>query len=281
MTMSLTRMTTTTTGGSTMLIRWWGVHRNLTSVGLFNPTSAPQYAWTKSADTTWLTARDGGIGGNGRGATAPASPIAPCAVVHRRIDKFVVHPILGMLLLLLLLHLIRPLPCKAMSDGQCQGQAGQAQQRRNVGLANGGGTHEDYDQRMVSMSLMRLLLLPWQMSGWSMTSMLCLDVIVMWIQRQCISHRGQPRTMLSHQRLVHCQCCAAVEAGRQGWGEEDGSGSDGSSFDKWQQQLQEWQRHLILPIREEVPCARSSPRQYDHATATTTATMMTTTMWMT
>ncbi len=29
------------------------MHRNLTSVGLFDPMSAPRYAWTESADTTW------------------------------------------------------------------------------------------------------------------------------------------------------------------------------------------------------------------------------------
>ena len=62
---------------------------------------------------------DGGDGGNGRGATAPASPIAPRAIVRRGIDKFVVRPILGvLLLLLLLLHLICPLPRKAVSNGQ-------------------------------------------------------------------------------------------------------------------------------------------------------------------
>jgi hypothetical protein len=92
---------------------------------------------------------------------APASPVAPCAVVCRGIDEFVVRPILGMLLLLLLLDLICPLLRKAVSDGQFRGQARQAQQRRDVGLANGGGTHEDYEQRLVSMSLMRSLLLPW------------------------------------------------------------------------------------------------------------------------
>jgi hypothetical protein len=29
------------------------MHRNSTSVGLFDPMSAPRYAWTESADTTW------------------------------------------------------------------------------------------------------------------------------------------------------------------------------------------------------------------------------------
>ncbi len=112
---------------------------------------------------------NGGNGSCGRNMMAPASPIAPCAIVRCGIDEFVVCPILGMLLLLLLHHLICPLPCKAVSDGQFQGQARQAQQRRDVGLANGGGTHEDYDQRTVSMSSMRSLLLPWRMSGWLMS----------------------------------------------------------------------------------------------------------------
>jgi hypothetical protein len=125
---------------------------------------------------------DGGNGGDGRGATALPSPIAPHAVVRHRIDEFVVRPILGVLLLLLLLDLICPLPRKAVSDGRFQGQARQAQQRRNVGLADGGGTREDYDQRSVLMSLMRSLLLPWRMSRWSMTSVLCLDVAVVSIQ---------------------------------------------------------------------------------------------------
>jgi hypothetical protein len=53
MTTSLTTTTTTTMGGSMTLMRWWGVHCNSTSVGLFDPTSAPQYTWTESADTTW------------------------------------------------------------------------------------------------------------------------------------------------------------------------------------------------------------------------------------
>ncbi len=87
-----------------------------------------------------------------------------------------------MLLLLLLLHLITPLPCEAVSDGQFRGQVRQAQQRHNVRLANGGGTRKDYDQRTVWMSSMRLLLLPWQMSGWLMMSMLCLNVVAMLIQ---------------------------------------------------------------------------------------------------
>ncbi len=142
---------------------------------------------------------DGGDGGNGRGVMAPASPVMPCTIVHCGIDEFVVHPILSMLLLLLLLHLINPLPRKAVSDGQFQGQAQQAQQRRNVGLANGGGTREDYDQRTVLMSSMQSLLLPWQMSGWLMMSMLCLNIVVLLIQRQCISHRRRPHTTLSHQ----------------------------------------------------------------------------------
>jgi hypothetical protein len=86
-----------------------------------------------------------------------------------------------------------------VSDRQFQGQAWQAQQRQDVEFANGSGTREDYDQRMVSMLLMQLLLLPWQTVGWLMMSVLCLDVIVVSIQQQCISHRGQLRTMLSHQ----------------------------------------------------------------------------------
>ncbi len=106
----------------------------------------------------------------------------PCAVVCRGIDKFVVCPILSVLLLLLLIHLINPLPCEVVSDGQFQGQARQAQQRRNVGLADGGGTREDYDQRTVSMSSMRSLLLPWRMSGWLMTSVLCLNIAIVSIQ---------------------------------------------------------------------------------------------------
>jgi hypothetical protein len=133
---------------------------------------------------------DGSNGGNGCGETAPASPVVPRAIVRCGIDKFVVCPILGVLLLFLLLDLICPLPCEAVSDGLFQGQARQAQQRRNVGLADGGGTREDYDQRSVSMSLMRSLLLLWQMSGWLMTSVLCLDVVVVSIQQQCISHCG-------------------------------------------------------------------------------------------
>jgi hypothetical protein len=68
-------------------------------------------------------------------------------------------------------------------NGQFQGQARQAQQRRDIGLANGGGTHEDFDQQTVLMSSMRLLLLPWRMLGWSMTSVLCLNVVVVLIQR--------------------------------------------------------------------------------------------------
>ncbi len=50
---SLTTTTMTMIGGSMTSMRWWGMHRNLMSVGVFNLTSAPQYAWTKSADTTW------------------------------------------------------------------------------------------------------------------------------------------------------------------------------------------------------------------------------------
>jgi hypothetical protein len=125
---------------------------------------------------------NGGNGGNGHGKTVPASPDAHRAVVRRRIDEFVVCPILGVLLLLLLLDLICPLPCEAVSGGQFRGQARQAQQRRDVRLANGGWTHKDYDQRLILMLLMRSLLLPWQMSGWSMTSVLCLDIIVVSIQ---------------------------------------------------------------------------------------------------
>jgi hypothetical protein len=53
MTISSMTMTRTTTGGSTTSMRWWGVHCNLTSVGVFNPMSAPQYAWTELADTMW------------------------------------------------------------------------------------------------------------------------------------------------------------------------------------------------------------------------------------
>jgi hypothetical protein len=101
-----------------------------------------------------------GDGGNGHSATALASPVAPRAVVLRGIDEFV-RPILGVLLLLLLLDLICPIPRKAVFDGQFQGQLRRAQQRRDVGLANGGGTREDYDQRLVTMLLMRSLLLPW------------------------------------------------------------------------------------------------------------------------
>jgi hypothetical protein len=89
---------------------------------------------------------------------------------------------------------------------------------------------------MVLMSLMRSLLLPWRMSGWSMTSVLCLNVVVVSIQQQCISHHGQPRTTLSHQQLVHRRCGATIEAGRRGWGEEDGGSGGGSSIDKRQQQ---------------------------------------------
>ncbi len=106
----------------------------------------------------------------------------PHTVVCCGIDEFVVRPILGVLLLLLLLHLIRPLPCGAVSDGQFRGQARQAQQRCDVGLANGSGTREDYDQRTVLMSSMQSLLLPWQMLGWLMTSVLCLDIVVVLIQ---------------------------------------------------------------------------------------------------
>jgi hypothetical protein len=215
---------------------------------------------------------------------APASPILPCVIVCRGINKFVVPPILGVLLFLLLLHLICPLPCEVVSDGQFQGQAWQAQQRRDVGLANGGGTREDYDQWMVSMLLMWSLLLPWQMLGWSMTSVLCLNVVVLLIQQRCISHRGQPSTMLSHQRLVHCQCGTAVEAGRRGWGEEDGGGGGGSSVDKRRQQSQERQRHSILPIGGRGPlCAVVSMTMttMTTASATTTAMMTTTMMWMT
>jgi hypothetical protein len=125
---------------------------------------------------------DGGDNGNGRSATAPASPVAPHAVICRGIDEFVVRPILSMLLLLLLLHLINPLPREVVSDRQFRGQAQQAQQRRNVRLADGGGTHKDYDQWMVLMSSMQLLLLPWQMLGWLMTSVLCLEVVITSIQ---------------------------------------------------------------------------------------------------
>jgi hypothetical protein len=131
---------------------------------------------------------------------------------------------------------------------------------------------------------MRSLLLPWQMSGLLMTSMLCLDVIVVLIQRQCISHRKRPRMTLSHQQLVHCQWGATVEAGRRGWGEEDGGGSGGSSLDKRWQQLQEWQQHLILLIGGGDPLCvvvSTATTMTTTATATTTATMTTTTMWMT
>jgi hypothetical protein len=90
---------------------------------------------------------------------------------------------------------------------------------------------------MVSMLSMRLLLLPWRMSGWSMMSVLCLNVLIVLIQQQCISHRGQPRMTLSHLRLVRCRRGAAVEAGWWGWGEEDSGGGGGSSVDKQRQQL--------------------------------------------
>jgi hypothetical protein len=53
MTMLSMTMTTKTTGGSTTLMRWWGMHHNSMSVGLFDLTSAPRYAWTEMADTTW------------------------------------------------------------------------------------------------------------------------------------------------------------------------------------------------------------------------------------
>jgi hypothetical protein len=181
---------------------------------------------------------DSGNGGDWHGGTAPTSPVAPRAIVRRGFDKFVLCPILSVLLLLLLLHLINPLPREAVSDGRFRGQVRQAQQRCDVGLADGGGTHKDYDQWMVLMSLMRSLLLPWRMSGWLMTSVLCLDVVVVSIQQRCISHCGQPCTMLSHRQLVHRQRGAAVEAGRWGWGEEDGSGGGGSSVDEQRQQLQ-------------------------------------------
>ncbi len=125
---------------------------------------------------------EGSNGGDGRNAMAPASPVAPCAVVHRGIDEFVIRPILGLLLLLVLLDLVCPLPLKAVSNGQFRGQARQAQQHRDIGLANGSGTCEDYDQRLVLMSLMRSLLLPWQMSGWLKKSVLCLKVVVVSIQ---------------------------------------------------------------------------------------------------
>ncbi len=125
---------------------------------------------------------DGSDGGDGRNAMAPASPVAPRAVVHRGIDEFLIRPILGLLLLLVLLDLVCPLPRKAVSNGQFRGQARQAKQHRDVGLANGSGTREDYDQRLVLMLLMRSLLLPWQMSGWLMTSVLCLKVVVVSIQ---------------------------------------------------------------------------------------------------
>jgi hypothetical protein len=133
---------------------------------------------------------NGGNGSDSRGATVPASLVLPRAIVHRGIDEFVVRSILGVLLLLLLLDLICPLPREAVSDGQFQGQARQAQQRCNVGLANGGGTREDYDQRLVLMLSMRSLLLPWRMLRWLMTSVLCLNAVIVSIQQQCISHRG-------------------------------------------------------------------------------------------
>ncbi len=227
---------------------------------------------------------NGGDGGNSHGVMAPASPVAPYAVVRHGIDKFVIRPILGVLLLLLLLHLIRPLPCEVVSNGQFLGKARQAQQRRNVGLADSGGTCKDYDQRTVSMSSMKSLLLPWQMLGWLMTSVLCLIVVVMSIQQRCISHHGQPRTTLSHQRLVHRQCSAAVEAGQRGWREEDGSGGGRSSVEERRQQSQERRRHSILLIGGGVPsCAvvSTTTMMRTTATATTTATMTTTTMWMT
>jgi hypothetical protein len=133
---------------------------------------------------------NGGNGSDGRGTMAPASPIAPCAVVRRGIDKFIICPILSMLLLLLIIIIINPLPCEAVSDRQFQGQVWQAQQRCDIGLAGNGGTCEDYDQQMVLMSSMQLLLLPWRMSGWSMMFMLCLDIVLVSIQQKFISHRG-------------------------------------------------------------------------------------------
>ncbi len=68
---------------------------------------------------------NGGNGGDGRGTT----------IICRGIDDFVVRPILGVLLLLLLLDLICPLPREAVSNGQFLGQARQAQQRRDIGFA--------------------------------------------------------------------------------------------------------------------------------------------------
>jgi hypothetical protein len=135
------------------------------------------------------------------------------------------------------------------------------------------------------MSSMRSLLLPWRMSGWSMMSVLCLNVVVVSIQRQCISHCGRPRMMHYHQQLVHCRRSTTVKAGWQGWGEEDGGGGGRSSVDERRQQSQEWRRHSILPIGGGGPScgviSMTTTTTTTTATATTTATMTTTMMWMT